>query len=191
MPRAMTTAPDRLRREGFFCLAGFALCIPAANWLIGHVGTLCIPSGPCVVPVAPGIMAPSGVLMIGLALVLRDLVQRRLGLGWASGAILAGTALSALLAPAPLVVASALAFLLSELADLAVYTPLQRRGLLLAVAASSAVGLVVDSVIFLWLAFGSLGYLPGQVLGKAWMVLAAMPIVALIRRRDARLGPAG
>ena len=92
-------------------------------------------------------MAPSGVLMVGLALVLRDMVQRRLGLGWASAAVLAGAALSALLAPPALVVASAAAFLLSEAVDLAVYTPLQRRGLVLAVALSSVAGLVLDSVV--------------------------------------------
>ena len=139
-------------------------------------------------PVAPGLMAPSGVLMIGLALVLRDLVQRRLGLGFAAGAVLAGAALSAFLAPPSLVLASAVAFLLSEFADLAVYTPLQKRGLVLAVAASGAVGLLVDSVAFLWLAFGSLDFLAGQVVGKAWMVLVALPFVHLLRRRDARLG---
>ena len=86
------------RIEGFFYLAAFALCIPAANWLLGHWGTVCPPNSPCLIPVAPGVMAPSGVLMIGLALVLRDLVQRRLGARWAIGAILAGAALSALLA---------------------------------------------------------------------------------------------
>ncbi len=182
----------RRRREGALFLAGFALCIPAANWLIGNAGTVCVPQGPCLIPVAPlgtgFLMAPSGVLMIGLALVLRDLVQRRLGVGWAAGAIVAGAALSALLAPPALVLASALAFLLSEAADLAVYTPLQRRGLVLAVAASSAVGLLVDSVIFLWVAFGSLDYLAGQVVGKAWMVLLALPLMHWLRRRDARLG---
>ena len=176
------------RREGLLFLAGFALCIPAANWLIGHAGTVCAPDGPCLIPVAPGIMAPSGVLMIGLALVLRDLVQRRLGISWAFGAILAGTALSALLAPPSLVAASAVAFLLSELADLVVYTPLQQRRLTLAVAASSIVGAIVDSVCFLWLAFGSLDFLAGQVIGKGWMVLAALPVVHWLRRRDARLG---
>jgi queuosine precursor transporter len=176
------------RVEGFVFLAAFGLCIPVANWLIGHIGTVCLPGGPCLVPVAPGMMAPSGVLMIGLALVLRDLVQRRLGLGWAFGAVLAGAALSALLAPPALVVASALAFLLSEMVDLAVYTPLQKRGLLLAVAASGAVGLVVDSAVFLWLAFGSLDFMAGQVLGKAWMVLAALPILHVMRRRDAARG---
>jgi len=104
------------------------------------------------------------------------------------GAILAGAALSALLAPPSLVLASALAFLLSEAADLAVYTPLQRRALLLAVLASGTVGLVVDSVVFLWVAFGSLEFLAGQVVGKAWMVLLALPLVHWLRRRDARLG---
>ena len=167
---------------GYIALAGFVACIPAANWLIGNAGTVCAPDGPCLVPVAPGIMAPSGVLMIGLALVLRDVVQRALGLAWVVPAILVGAALSAALAPPALVVASGAAFLLSELADTAVYTPLQRRGLVLAVAASSAVGLVIDSAVFLWLAFGSIDYLPGQVIGKAWMVLAALPVIAVWRR---------
>src|SRR5215467_4016387 len=113
--------------EGIVCLVLFGLTIPAANWLIGHAGTVCAPSGPCLIPVAPGLMAPSGVIMIGIALVLRDLVQRRLGVGVAVGAILAGSAVSALIAPPALVLASAMAFLLSEFADLAVYTPLARR----------------------------------------------------------------
>lgn len=179
---------DPRRLEGFLALLGFGLTIPVANWLIGHAGTVCVPQGPCLIPVAPGVMAPSGVLMIGLALVLRDLVQRRLGLGYAWLAILAGTLLSALLAPPALVLASAVAFLLSETVDLAVYTPLQRRNLVLAVAASGLVGLVVDSVFFLWIAFGDLGYLPGQVLGKLWMVALALPLTAWLRRADARRG---
>jgi queuosine precursor transporter len=174
--------------EGIVFLALFALTIPAANWLIGHAGTVCQPQGPCLIPVAPGLMAPSGVTMAGVALVLRDLVQRRLGVAAASLAILAGAVLSALLAPPALVIASATAFLLSEFADLAVYTPLARRRLLIAVVASSVVGLVVDSVVFLWLAFGSLEFLLGQIVGKAWMVLLSIPFVAWLRRRDARLG---
>ena len=166
----------------------FGLTIPAANWMIGNVGTSCVPQGPCLIPVAPGLMAPSGVLMIGLALVLRDLVQRRLGTGPAAFAIVAGALLSALLAPPALVVASAAAFLISEFADLAVYTPLARRRLMAAVVASSLVGLVVDSFVFLWLAFGSLDFLGGQIVGKAWMVLLSIPVVAWLRRRDQRLG---
>jgi queuosine precursor transporter len=188
--RIMNSAPERQRiREGAIFLVLFALTIPAANWLIGHVGTACVaPHGPCVVPVAPGVMAPSGVMMVGVALVLRDLVQRRLGAGLSALAILVGAGLSALVAPPALVVASAVAFLLSEFSDLAVYTPLARRRLVAAVVASSCAGLVVDSIVFLSLAFGSLEFLPGQIIGKAWRVLLSIPFVAWLRRRDERLG---
>lgn len=178
----------RKNLEGGIFLVMFCLTIPAANWMIGHVGTVCVPNGPCLVPVAPGIVAPSGVLMVGAALVLRDLVQRRLGVEFGIGAIIAGAAISAGLAPPALVLASAVAFLLSEFADFAVYTPLARRRLVAAVIASSVVGLVVDSIVFLWLAFGSLEFLPGQIVGKLWMVLLAVPLVAYLRRRDERLG---
>ena len=174
--------------EGYIFLVLFCLTIPAANWLIGNAGTVCVPNGPCLVPVAPGVMAPSGVLMIGLALVLRDLVQRRLGVEFGIGAIIVGAAISAGLAPPSLVVASAAAFLLSEFADFAVYTPLARRRLVAAVFASSVVGLVVDSIVFLWLAFGSLEFLVGQIIGKLWMVLLAIPFVMYMRRRDERIG---
>ena len=65
--------------EGAIFLVLFCLTVPVANWMLGHFGTVCPPNSPCLVPVAPGLMAPSGVLLIGAALVLRDLVQRRLG----------------------------------------------------------------------------------------------------------------
>ena len=184
----MIDSDRRKNIEGGIFLVLFCLTIPAANWMIGHVGTMCVQNGPCLVPVAPGIMAPSGVLMVGAALVLRDLVQRRLGVEFGVGAIAAGAAISAGLAPASLVLASAAAFLLSEIADFAVYTPLARRRLVAAVVASSTAGLVVDSIVFLWLAFGSLEFLFGQIIGKLWMVLLAIPFVIWIRRRDERLG---
>ncbi len=140
--------------EGLVFLVLFCLTIPAANWLIGHVGTECAPNGPCLIPVAPGLLASSGVLMVGAALVLRDLVQRRFGAGIGICAILMGAALSGLLAAPALVVASAAAFLISETADFALYTPLAKKHFVAAVAASGFFGLVVDSVVFLWLAFG-------------------------------------
>ena len=178
----------RRRNEGLLFLVLFCLTIPAANWMIGHVGTACLPNGPCVLPVAPGLMAPSGVMMVGAALVLRDLVQRRLGAGVGLVAIAIGALISWALAPAALVIASTAAFLLSEFADFAVYTPLARRRLVLAVMSSSLAGLVVDSIVFLWLAFGSLDFLGGQIVGKLWMVLIATPLIAWLRRRDERLG---
>lgn len=179
---------DRRRREGFGCLVAFIGSIPVANWMVGNVGTVCVPQGPCLIPVAPDVMAPSGVLMVGIALVLRDLVQRRLGKLWTAGAILIGAAASAFLSPPMLVVASASAFLLSEFTDFAVYTPLQKRRLITAVVASSVIGLIVDSIVFLYLAFGSLDYLLGQVIGKSWMVVLAIPAIWWLRERDKRLG---
>ena len=186
----MTKASDTQRRiEGFAFFAAFAACIPAANYLIQNVGTFCVPDGgPCLIPVAPGLTAPSGVLMIGLALVLRDLVQRRLGLWWSVAAVVIGAILSASFSPPSLVLASAAAFLFSELADLLVFTPLQKRGLVLAAVVSSVVGLVIDSIIFLQLAFGSLDFVAGQIVGKLWMVLVAIPVLILLRNRDQRLG---
>jgi len=174
--------------EGILFFLAFMSTIPIATWMIGHVGTQCIPDGPCLIPVAPTIMAPSGVLMIGVALVLRDMVQRRLGKSWSLAAIAVGTILSGAIAPPSLVLASAAAFLISELADFAVYTPLQRRRLVLAVFASGLVGATVDSIAFLYLAFASLEFLAGQIIGKVLMVIASLPIIALLRWRDDRLG---
>src|ERR1700761_5777355 len=116
-----------VRHMRLILIALYIATIPAANWLIGNVGTVCVSQGPCLIPVLPGIMAPSGVLVIGAALVLRDLVQRRSGVGASLVCVAAGAALSAFLAPPSLVVASGAAFLLSELADFAVYTPLANR----------------------------------------------------------------
>ena len=180
------------KAEGLAYFIAFMACIPTANWMIGHVGTVCAAGGlgPCLVPVFPWspqggpMMAPSGVSMIGIALVLRDLVQRRLGRLAALLAIMAGAALSGAVAPPQLVMASSAAFFLSELADFAIYTPLQKRGLVLAVLASSLVGLIADSLLFLYLAFGSLEFLEGQIVGKTWMVLLALPIVHWIRKRE-------
>jgi len=189
MKKAPRMSMSTRKASGLVYFIAFIACIPTANWMIGHVGTVCAPNGPCLLPVWPWgpngpLMAPSGVTMIGLALVLRDLVQRRLGRTAALMSIVAGAALSGAIAPAQLVMASTVAFFLSELADFAVYTPLQARGLVLAVLASSMVGLIADSVLFLWLAFGSLDFLVGQIVGKAWMVLLALPFIHWIRRRE-------
>ena len=177
-----------VRNEGYAYLVAFILTIPAANWMIGNVGAVCPENSPCLIPVGFDVMAPSGVIMVGLALVLRDLVQRRLGKLWALGAIVVGALLSALIAPQALVLASGAAFLVSELADFAVYTPLQKKRLVLAVFMSGVVGLVVDSILFLQLAFGSLDFLSGQIIGKTWMIVLALPIIWWIRQRDEKLG---
>ena len=62
---------------------------------------------------------------------------------------------------------------------------MRRRFPASAVLASGLAGSVVDSALFLSLAFGSIDYLAGQVLGKFWMsLLAAAVIVAMRRLRE-------
>lgn len=154
-----------------------------ANWFVQNVGVQFTPDGPHTIPVWPGIYAPSGVLWVGAALVFRDLVQFFLGRRVAVVAMLVGALLSYFVAPS-LAFASAAAFLLSESADLLVYTPMIRRGwVVAAVFASSTVGLVVDSVVFLTLAFGSLEFIEGQIIGKLWMTTFAAVVIWLLRRR--------
>lgn len=159
----------------------FASTIPAANWLIGNVGVQFAPGEPHLIPVGFGLMAPSGVLMVGAALVLRDIVHERLGPVAALAAIAVGAVLSAFLAPPALVVASVAAFALAELADFAVYAPLRRKRLGLAVLASGVVGALIDSAVFLWLAFGSLWHIEGQILGKFWMSAVAFAVLVVMR----------
>ena len=43
------------------------------------------------------------------------------------------------------------------------------------------VGKYLASVLFLWIAFGSLALLEGQIVGKAWMTAAAVALLALAR----------
>jgi uncharacterized PurR-regulated membrane protein YhhQ (DUF165 family) len=164
-------------------VAAFAATIPAANWLITNVGTTCVPDGPCLLPVGFGLHAPSGVLVVGAALVLRDAVHEAGGVRAALLAIVIGSALSWFVAPPALVIASVAAFALAELADLFVYAPLRKRRLGLAVLASGLVGAAVDSAVFLWLAFGSLQFIEGQILGKFWMSLVAAIVLMVMRAR--------
>jgi uncharacterized PurR-regulated membrane protein YhhQ (DUF165 family) len=155
----------------YWPLVAYIATIFAANWAILTFG---------LVPVGFGLLAPAGVYFAGLAFTLRDLTQDALGRRWTYAAIVVGAALSGLLS-GPLAIASGVAFLLSETADLLVYTPLRERRWLFAVGASNVVGLVVDSVLFLLLAFGSLEFLAGQIVGK--LLMTAIAIVILWARR--------
>ena len=109
---------------------------------------LAVPNGPAI---DEALLAAVSGLSALLALVL-FLGYTRLPQWAFHAAAVTGTAL-----------ASAAAFLFSEFADLAVYTPLERSRWLTAVAVSNVVGLIADSALFLWLAFGSLDFLAGQL----------------------------
>lgn len=148
-------------------LIAYIATIVAANWALQTFG---------LVPVGFGLLAPAGVYFAGLAFTFRDLTQDFLGRAWTIVAIAIGAALSSLVSP-QFALASGLAFFVSEIADLAVYTPLRRKHWLGAVALSNMVGLALDSALFLWLAFGSLDFLAGQIIGKTWMTLAAVIVL--------------
>lgn len=152
-------------------LIGYIATIFAANWAITTFGF---------VPVGFGLLAPAGVYFAGLAFTLRDLTQEALGRRAAILAILAGAGVS-LIFGGQLALASGVAFLFSELADFAVYQPLRRRRWLPAVGASNLVGLIVDSALFLLIAFRSLDFLAGQIVGKFWMTLLAVALLWIWR----------
>jgi uncharacterized PurR-regulated membrane protein YhhQ (DUF165 family) len=159
-------------------LGAYVATIAAANWAISRFGAI---------PVGFGLVAPAGVYFAGLAFTLRDLGQDLAGRVAVVLAILAGSALSWLLADSlQLATASAVAFALSELVDFGIYTPLRKRRWLLAVVVSNVAGLVVDSAIFLWLAFGSFDFLAGQIVGKAWMTAPVVAVVGAARLRRHR-----
>jgi uncharacterized PurR-regulated membrane protein YhhQ (DUF165 family) len=166
---------------GAAAAVAFVATVWLANWAVKKYGP---------VPVGFSLEAPAGVYFAGFAFTLRDVVHRNLGRAAVVAAILVGSGLAYFIeanASFPgghvsLAVASAIAFLASEFADLTVYEPIRARGWLPAVLASNLVWIVVDSALFLWLAFGSLAFFWGQFWGKAWMTLAAILVLAAIYR---------
>lgn len=169
------------KRVGIVATVLFVGTVWAANWAVKKYGP---------VPVGFGLEAPAGVYFVGVAFTLRDIIHRTLGRYVVVGAILAGSLLAFFIEAnvsipggvVSLAVASAIAFLASELADLTVYEPVRERGWLPAVVASNIAGILVDSALFLWLAFGSLAFFRGQVVGKAWMTVAAVLLILAANR---------
>lgn len=172
--------------------AGLVACILGANWLVSNVGYTNGPGSPHTLPLGGGLNAPSGVLLVGVSFTLRDVLQSRLGVSATFGIIVFGAAMSALLSPR-LAAASAVTYLLSETSDPLVYTPLARRQHAVAVLASNLAGSIVDSVVFLGLAYGfssvrSFG--PGQVVGKlVAATVVAVPFMLAHRRLGSGLRP--
>lgn len=154
-----------------YLVLGYIATIVLANWLVQHYG---------IVPVGFGLEAPAAVFAAGFAFSFRDGVQRYGGRHYVVAVIVVGSLVSYLIAPS-FAVASCVAFLVSELLDMAVYTPLARRHALVAILASNTVGAVVDSYLFLTIAFGSLAYFWGQVVGKLWTIIPVVVGVVIYR----------
>ncbi|WP_231500200.1 VUT family protein [Saccharothrix sp. NRRL B-16314] len=124
-----------------------------------------------------GLLVPAGTLFAGAALTARDLLHDTLGVHGVAAGIVVGAGLSAALASPQLAVAGVVAFTASEVLDALVYVRLRRHSRLGAVAASNAVGLVVDSVLFVPLAFGSSAAVPGQILGKTVATVLTLAVL--------------
>ena len=163
-----------MRIRGAVAVVGFIAVIVGANMSLAEWG---------IVSIGFGLSAPAGVYFAGLAFTMRDAVREFWGRKGVALAILVGAAVSFGLEDAQkFAIASGVAFLFSEAADSLVYERIRDRGWLPAVAGSNVVGLVLDSAIFLWLAFGSLAFIEGQIVGKVYMTVLAIVVIWGVRR---------
>lgn len=179
----MKKTVKNLRLVGCLALAVYAISVLGANWLIRHVGVTELPSGNYLIPVGFGMMTTSGTPAACFTFVSRDLVQRTIGRKWSLLIIFLAAPLVALM-DIHLAIASTMAFLLGELLDYAVYTPLARRHFVWAVVGSAAAGSVADSILFLSLAGIPLALaLPGLLLARAYVVMLAAPFSVWLRAR--------
>lgn len=155
----------------------FVAAIVLANWLTTRYGFI---------PVGFGLHATAGTVAAGATFTLRDDIDDRAGRAWVFALIAVGGLVSWAVADPFLARASVAAFMLAEVADWLVYQPLRRRHWDLAVWGSGLVGAVVDSLIFLWIAFGAVAVtssaVAGQVVGKMWAVGAVWLLVKWLRR---------
>lgn len=139
-------------------LFAYIATIIVANWMTAYFG---------LVPIGFSLMVTAGTFAAGLALIARDWVQVAFGRRVVLVAIIVGAVVSALTSNTAIALASGIAFLVSELVDLGVFTPIRGRSLALAVLISSVVSAPVDTVLFLWLA----GF------GITWQAVAGQFIV--------------
>lgn len=123
-----------------------------------------------ILPLPFGLSVPAGVFAIAPIFTLRDELHRERGARYVTVLIFIASALSygasvllgnALLGQVTL--ASVAAFLVSENADTLVYALLHKQTFMRRVLASNAVSTLLDSGIFITLAFG---WLPGLIVGQ-------------------------
>ena len=151
------------------------------------------------IPIGFGLEATAGTFFAGFALAARDAINDAWGRLAVVIVILMGTVVSFLLAVPEIAVASAVAFLLAEFLDFAVYVPIRSRASFgdkkwaLAVTASNVVGSIVDTVVFLGIAFGLSAVGPsflGQAVGKLYATVLYLALgfgISRLWRKAAKL----
>jgi uncharacterized PurR-regulated membrane protein YhhQ (DUF165 family) len=164
---------DTTRRAfGVAAALGFITCIALSNYLTTQYGLVTI----------LGVTATAGTITAGVTFILRDGVQDVFGKRWVILLIAAGIALSFAISDPFIAAASAAAFGVAELVDLAIYTPLRDKGYIRAATASNVAGSFVDTVVFLAVAgFPIWSAVPGQMVGKLISTAVVILAVALGR----------
>lgn len=178
-PACRTRTSWRSAALGMVVVAWYSFSVAAANVASVHLAPL----------VVGGLVVPAGTLFAGACLTARDMLHDTLGPRWVAAGIPVGAGLSAVLASPQIAAASVVAFTVSEVLDSLVYARLRRRTRLGAVAASNAAGLVVDSLLFVPLAFGNFAAVPGQIVGKTVatiLTLGDLHLTSVIARRLGR-----
>lgn len=155
--------------------------MPFINWSFAAVPTTAIPDW------AGGGQFQPLAIVTGLVLVVRDFAQRELK-HWIWGAMIVGLLLSTLTSWITVVVASGLAFLVSETVDWAVYT-FSKRPLSQRIMLSSLASAPLDQVVFIGLASlvvpGIFAW--GTILtGIASKLLGAWIVAKIVAAREAR-----
>jgi hypothetical protein len=165
-------------------IAAFLLTIPAANWMISHVVD-CSSGGPCTIPVGFGFQAPSGVILIGLALALRDAVHERYNSRVVFLAILAARPFRCSSHRLPWRLPPAPRFCFRNRPTCSFIAPLRHQNRPLAVLASGVVGSIVDQrrLPLSGLRFARLSHRSGA--RQTWMTLAAAVVASFLPLRRA------
>lgn len=160
---------------GAIALAVYIGAILAANILSANFG---------LVPVGFGLLVSAGTYAAGFALLSRDFVHTYLGVRGVLAGIAIGVALAWFLATPALAMASAVAFLVAELADMLVFLWIRPRGFVRAALFSNIVSAPVDTVLFLWIAGFPLVFesIVGQMVGKIlWATVVPLAIFVGVR----------
>ncbi|MGO4489996.1 VUT family protein [Microbacterium sp. 2RAF4] len=165
----------RRRMYGALALTVYIGAILVANILSANIG---------LVPVGFGLLVSAGTYAAGFALLSRDFVHTYLGVRGVLAGITIGLALSWFLATPALAMASAVAFLVAEVADMLVFLWIRPRGFVRAALVSNCVSAPVDTVLFLWIAGFPLMFesIVGQMVGKIlWATIVPLAFYVGVR----------